>query len=133
MLDVVAAEVAVQVAQRRQPLVHLVVAEAFGGEGLRAQPEAAEDEHRTSHERNQHRARGCAPGGSCEDAGRRAEQKRLDPRHQLGPAEAERPELLPAQQRMDLSNDDANRPAARADDHHEERERGETVPHGSAD
>src|SRR5437773_2359333 len=29
---------------------------------------------------------------------------------------------------MDLSDDDANRPAARADEHHEERDRGESVP-----
>ena len=29
---------------------------------------------------------------------------------------------------MDLSDDDANPPAARADEHHEERDRGESVP-----
>jgi len=34
---------------------------------------------------------------------------------------------------MDLSDDDANRPAARADEYHEERDCGESVPHGSAD
>ena len=68
-----------------------------GPDRPKEQSVAAEDDDRTSHERDQRGARGRAPGGSCEDAGRRAEQKRLDPRHEFRPAEAERPELLPAQ------------------------------------
>ncbi len=39
VLDVVAGEVAFQVSQRRQPLVHLVVGEAGGGEVVQAEPE----------------------------------------------------------------------------------------------